>query len=182
MFKLTDNALIALIFSTVATLAPNYGIGSVIYKQNYQPTQQGTNTAPTAYLHKISDALTGSPKVNYLVNGDGTISTTEYQQIETLFQWSALAIQDPANVNQQTAADILMALSAMMQGQKFIQIIEAQNVGILKITQIRNPNFVDDKGRNEYNPTFDFTLTHKQFYTMPAEQPIGTIKTDIYPI
>ena len=179
---MTDNNLIAIIFAIVKTLAPSYGIGTVIFKQNYQPTQQGTNTAPTAYLHKINDVLRGSPKVSYLKNLDGTISETELQQMETTFQWSALAIQNPADEAGTTAADILVSLSALMQGQAFIKTIEAQGIGVLKIGKINNPVFTDDKERNEYNPTFDFTLTHKQYYTAQATQPISDVVSGIYEV
>lgn len=57
-----DNALIALIISTLQTGMTAIGQSSILIKQAWQPTQQGANTQPTVYLHKISDGMIGYPQ------------------------------------------------------------------------------------------------------------------------
>ena len=52
--------------------------------------------------------------------------------------------------------------AAILQSQTAIDSFEAVNVGILRIQQLRNPYFSDDRERYEASPSFDFTLTHHQ--------------------
>lgn len=88
--------------------------------------------------------------------------TIQEQAYETTFQVSGLSTQDPANPNQLTASDIVNYASAIMQSGTTVASIEAQGVGVLKVSDIRNPYFSDDRVRYEASPSFDFTLTHKQ--------------------
>lgn len=92
----------------------------------------------------------------------GTAVYTEIQQYASLFQMTALATQDPANPNQLTASDIANFGRYVMQSAQTIQALEAQGVGVLRVDQVRNPYFSDDRERYEASPSFDFTLTHKQ--------------------
>jgi len=97
---------------------------------------------------------------------------TEIEQYETTFQISGLSTQNPANTTQLTASDIVNYASYVMQSLATITALEAQNVGILRILDIRNPYFSDDRVRYEASPSFDFTLTHKQ--TIITVQPVIT--------
>ena len=66
---------------------------------------------------------------------------TEMQRYATIFQISALATQDPATPMQLTASDLVNFAAAVAQSDGFIQAIEAQGVGVLRIGEIRNPYF-----------------------------------------
>lgn len=161
----------------------------IITKQSYQPTRQGANTAPTCYLNKVSDQRIGSAHWNdtwqsgdlatendlfittesgETIGIDGNVGTvgsmihTETQQYLTTFQLSSLAAQDPENVDSLTASDILNYASAVLQSMNFIAYMQTQGVGIIKVKDIRNPYFIDDRNRFEANPSFDFVLSHKQ--------------------
>lgn len=89
-------------------------------------------------------------------------SHVEIQQYETTFQFSTLAAQRPADQNALTAADIANYASAVLQSSAMITALEAQGVGILRITDIRTTYFTDDYQRFEQNPSFDALVTHKQ--------------------
>jgi hypothetical protein len=89
-------------------------------------------------------------------------SHEEIQQYETTFQISTLASQNPANQNQLTAADIANYAAAVLQSDAMIAALEAQGVGILRITDIRTIYFTDDYQRFEGNLSFDAIFTHKQ--------------------
>jgi hypothetical protein len=159
---MTDNQLFALIINQINLMKTAAGIPDVIVKQSFQPTQQGVNTKPTAYLHKIGDNRYGYPAWSEVWDADtNTMIHGDAQQYQTTFQMSALAIQDPAVPSNFTAADILNRIAYILQSQPTVAAFEAQGVGILRVTDVRNPYFMDDKGRNEASPSFDFILTHK---------------------
>lgn len=158
-----DNALIKLVISTIIAQEAIAGIPNTPVKQAFQPTQQGVNTVPTAYLYKISDNRLGSRAITDKWNVDEQeLVHTELQQYETMFQISALATQEPTNATQYTASDIINLIAYILQSESTIAAFNAKGVGILKIGTVRNPYFLNDKHRHEANPSFDFTLTHKQ--------------------
>jgi hypothetical protein len=176
--------------------------------QAYQPTMQGVNTAPALYIHKIGDRRVGSPRRNSKwvttysqlatesdqgiatesgigIAADGTQQSsmvhTETQRYETTFQLSALATQDPSTPMQLTASDLVNFAAAVVQSDAFIEAIEAQGVGVLKIFDIRNPYFTDDRGQFEASPSFDFVLCHNQ--TLISQVPVLISETfKIYPV
>ena len=120
----------------------------------------GTGGVGTYYLNyapgnKTPQAMTAGPAQVY----------TETQQYITSFQMSSLATQDPANTESLTASDILNYGISVLQSGNTIAALEAQGVGILNISQIRNPYFSDDRQRYEASPNADFRLTHKQIVT-----------------
>lgn len=57
-----DNALIALIISTLRTGLAAVDLEDTPIVQAYQPTQQGANTEATYYLYKVNDRRVGYPK------------------------------------------------------------------------------------------------------------------------
>jgi hypothetical protein len=176
--------------------------------QAYQPTMQGVNTAPALYIHKIGDRRIGSPRrhskwvTTYSqlatesnqgiatesgigIGADGTQQSsmvhTETQRYETTFQISALATQDPSTPMQLTASDLVNFAAAILQSDSFIQAIEAQGVGVLKIFDVRNPYFTDDRGQFAASPSFDLCLTHNQ--TLISQVPVLVSEMfKIYPV
>lgn len=166
-------------------------------KQAFQPTRQGVTARPTCYLHKLFDQRIGMPKRkdvwtgarmiaedgpvittesgDYIANdggSDGTMNHEETQLMGSHFQISARAIQDPSNIDSLTASDIANYASAILQNSATIAAFEAQDVGILRITDVRNPYFANDSDRFEAMPSFDFVLTHKQ--TIVTSTPVIT--------
>lgn len=180
-----DNQLIALLISQLNAGFSALGL-TVSVKQSYQPTRQGANVGPTVYISKLYDERMGTVGVSEtwiganlatedgdaITTEDGTgvgveygagfMQHTETQQYVTYFQASALAMQDPSDVNSLTASDITNYAASIAQSMAFIAALEAQGVGVLKIGQVRNPYFDDDRQRFEASPSFDFGLTHKQ--------------------
>lgn len=88
--------------------------------------------------------------------------STQSQQYESTFQLNCLSTQNPAIITQPTASDLLNFAAAILQSQTTISYLQTQNVGILKITKVRNLFFKNDKDRFQASPSFDFALTHKQ--------------------
>lgn len=158
-----DNALIALVIKTVIAGEAIAGIPDTPVKQAFQPTQQGANTKPTAYLYKIGDRRYGFVRRTDCWDVERSqIIHTELQKYETTFQISALATQNPATPTQYTDSDILNLVASILQSSTAIAILRAAGVGIERVTDVRNPYFQDDRQRNEASPSFDFVLTHDQ--------------------
>lgn len=125
-------------------------------------TQLGTGTggAGTYLLNYTVGIVATQP-----IATQGGQTFTETQQYASTFQLSALSTQDPANIESLTASDIANLAAYVLQNSMTIAALEAQGVGILRIPQVRNPYFTDDRQRYEASPSFDFTLTHKQIVT-----------------
>jgi hypothetical protein len=177
-----DNQLIALVISTITAQEAAAGIPGTPIAQAFQPTQQGVNTIPTAYIYKIGDRRYGSLRRSDCWNTETSqMVHTEEQQYETTFQLSTLATQNPATPTQYTASDICNLCAAILQSSVTIQTFEANNVGIERVTDVRNPYFLDDRQRNEACPSFDFVLTHKQIITSTSPI-ISSTTVDIYEV
>lgn len=178
---MTDNELIRLFLPIIKNGLISDGFTNVAVKQFNQPTQQGINTAPTIYFSKILDHRYGylrrEDKWNEIKH---QIDHIETQMYETTFQIMALVLQNPNNPAY-TASDLVNSVAAVMQSDLTLQILANSNVGILRITDIRNPYFKDDRDQFEASPSFDFTLTHRKtrLSTTPAAQPI---EAEIYRI
>lgn len=158
-----DNVLIKLVIETIIAQEIIAGIPELPVSQAFQPTQQGVNKAATAYMHKLGDRRIGSPYRADVYDPVQSLEIhTELQQYETDFQFSVLSTQDPSDTTQKTASDIVNLIAYILQSSATIAALEARGVGVLRIQEIRNPYFKDDRDRFESNPSFDITFTHKQ--------------------
>lgn len=158
-----DNDLIRLFAPLITNGLSAAGFGTIPLAQAYQPTQQGIVTTPAVYYSKLGDNRVGSPEqIDVWDSGMSVMQHTQLQQYETTFQIMALVISSPNNTNTFTASDLVNAVAQILQSDNTVSILQASNVGILRISAIRNPYFTDDRDDFEASPSFDFTLTHKQ--------------------
>ena len=161
-----DNPLITLIIATIIAQEAIAGIPNTPVKQAFQPTQQGVNTAPTAYMFKVLDNPIGFPERSNVYDAIAKAEVhTETQVYETTLQISTLATQNPTDVNQLTASDILNLIAYILRSDSTIEAFQKQGIAIIKVGQARNQPFVDDRQRHEFSPTFDFIIAHKQIVT-----------------
>lgn len=169
-----DNELIKATIRILIDGEASRGIAGTPILQAFQPTEQGVNKMPTAYIFKISDRRFGFPfrESRWDVDSSKMISTM-LQQYETTFQLSALSTQNPSTPNENTASDLLNLMASILQSETAIRAYETTQpyaIGILRVTDVRNPYFRNDREQNEASPSFDFTLTHKQ--VIRTETPI----------
>lgn len=177
-----DNGIIQIIISTISSQLSTAGVSGLSIKQSFQPTQQGVNTQPTAYFFKIGDRRIGSPSREDVWDSVNLkMVHTESQWYETSFQISVLSTQDPTNTSQMTASDICNALAYILQSSQTIDTFINQGLGLLNVMQVRNMYFVDDRGRHEALPSFDFTITHKQTISNDIDV-LQSTEIGIYPI
>ena len=146
-------------------------LAAVGLARNFQPTQQGAATGPYVYFFKIGDHRYGHTKrADVWDDTAQTFTHTESQRYETTYQFSAWIPQNPKDVTSLTESDILNIFSGIMQSDAIISAFQAQEVGIIRVTDVRNPYIVDERDRFEAVPTFDIVLTHerKTVSTIPA--------------
>lgn len=147
------------------------GLSAVKIARSYQSRTHGAAASPYIYFYKIGDHRYGHPQRKEQWDAQAALFThTETQLYETTYQFMAWAPQDPTNVTALTESDILDTVCGVMQGDAMIQAFLAQSVGILRVTDVRNPYIVDDRDQFAATPSFDVTLIHPRtlITTMPA--------------
>lgn len=168
---MTDNERFAILFPIITAGLTARGITGVTVAQNYQPTQQGAPSGRSVFLSALMSIPAGQVKRDSVWDPDDSVMRdTELQTFTATYQVNALAIQDPKSLTSLTAMDILKAVRQTLQSSQTIAGLRVNGLAILRVNELRNPSFVDDKGRFEYSPSFDFTLTYDELYT--AEGPV----------
>lgn len=174
---MTDNELIVVLRRRImeGVTATNWQCPVV---QKFQPTQQGTqeidpllgNNA-VVYFEKLFDRPYGwaGSKSEYRSDSLDYLEK-ETQLYESTFQISALTIQNPADLSLPTASDIVNYMKMWLNHRVTVEVFMAQDINVLRITDVRNVPFEDDRHRFEYNPTFDIVMTHyrKLDITVPS--------------
>lgn len=162
----TDNSLLTIIFHKLNALLLDAGM-TVDLLQSQQPTQQGAVSGehsaapggPAIYLYKLFDLPQGHP----IVQWDGTVAPVrEYhaQIYFTTFQFTALVRQDPEDLDRPTSSDLANIACNLMKTRKFISDLQKLNIGIHRVTEVRNPPFEDDQDRFAFSANFDMVFTY----------------------
>lgn len=161
---MTDNQLFKIIRDALLTL-------NVDVRQSYQPSRQGLVKDNAIYITKLSDVPRGYVKREdvWLVDEFQHIETQEY---ETVFQIAPLAKLSDLNV---TSMDLARQAHSVVQSSSFLKTLAINKLGVLRVAEIRNTPFVNDSGLNEYNPTFDLTLTHR-IVTISTSDVVETVE------
>jgi hypothetical protein len=179
---MTDNELISLLAGQMDA-AVAAGGWPYLTIQKYQPTQQGIPSQPAVFFEKLFDHPYGSP-CNYLtLNSDQmAFSETSVQVYESLFQISTLVIQDPEKLWLPTASDVANYIKMYLATPTSRAVFMAQNVGVLRVTSVRNPYFEDDRHRFEAHPSFDINLTYLKDIVFPVPGTNIVEEIGIYPV
>lgn len=159
---MNQKPLITLIRSELLRGLARYGVTDLPVRQGYQPTTQGRVTR-CIYFWSLADTPEGwqyrTPAIDPVTT---ELKTRETQILVSSFQIGALIPDDPENDAQLTALDATRLCSQIVQSNPFTMALAAQNVGVRRVGLIRNPQFVNEQSQYEYEPSFDFTVTHKQ--------------------
>lgn len=159
---MNDNALFALVRGIILDGIAARGLGMWKVARDFPPDHQGASSTPTVYLHKIIDKRHGFPqrKSQWDQNAQ-VVNSAESQQYETNLQASVL-MQETTDPNALTPSDALNVVAAIMQADEALAALRAQEVGILRVGEVRNPYNKNDANRFQAEPSFDFTLTHRR--------------------
>lgn len=160
---MTDNDVIRVFLPIIKSGLTLDGFTDVIVKQNWQPTLQGAETNPTVYFQKIANKRYGyAGRLDTWNSLTSSNVHVEEQWIEATYQVTALVLQDVHNTNKYTASDLVNEVAAILQSDNTINTLMQNGIGVLRITELTNQFFTDDRDQYEASPTFDFVLTYKQ--------------------
>lgn len=166
------NDQIAVLASIIEPAMVARGYSGVSVVQAYQSSEQGVQdaTSPTVYLYNVHNHRYGTPEEREVWDEDaGEMRRFQAQQMESTWQIFVLtpASDDPAVP---TAIDALNDVAFILNTRPSLAAFKAVEMGILRITEVRTPNFQSDLGGFESSPSFDVTLTHRDSYldTSPA--------------
>lgn len=163
---MTDNQLAILIRTQLLAGLARHGLSSVPVIASYQPTTEGAAISAAVYFFALPESRYGwQHRKRVYDDVENTITTTESQWIESGFQFFALAPQNPADTTLPTAKDILNTAALVCNSEPFVQGMRAGGAGVQRVTQIRNPYFVNDSGQFEASPSFDIIISHKRSIT-----------------
>lgn len=126
--------------------------------QKAQPTQQGTATGPSIYFENIDDSPRHWPSTQTALV-DGVFKEITTQQIESVYQISSLLWQDPAATIIITAKDLASQIMMWFNSPATIQRLRRNNIGLLRVTKVRNEKFENESHQFEAHPSFDITIT-----------------------
>lgn len=158
-----DNQIIQVFLPIIQQGLIADGYTTAIVKQAYQPTQQGRPNAPTVFFYKLGDKRYGFLNRSDVWNpGVMQMQHVENQVYETTFQFSALVLQNPPNPNAFTASDLVNDVAAILMSDNARTTMFNAGLQMLRITEVRNPYFVDDHDQFEASPSFDLVITHNQ--------------------
>jgi hypothetical protein len=164
-----DNDLIRLFLPLLNTGFTDLGYSNITVQQSFQPTSQGIIDTPLVSFYKLYDKRYGfKSDLSKLDIINNLMIRSEVQYYETTFQVSALVKQDPNNIGY-TASDLVNTAAYIMQSTDTIEFLQENDVGLLRLTDVRNPYFLNDRDQNTASPSFDFTLTHKQIFTKEVD-------------
>lgn len=165
---MTDPELIKLVREVVIAGMATKGWSFPVVQRS-QPTQQGIPTETTIYFQKMYDKRYGWPGLTTIPDAPEVGKSTEIttQNMETYFQFSALTVINPkaGNDTQNTASDISNFVAALFQRRDCIRTLGKSGVGVLRIKEVDNTYFEDDRHRNEAWPTFEVVFTHQSVTT-----------------
>lgn len=154
---MTDNQIIRLFLPLLKAGMTAYGY-PVIIKQSYQPTEQGSDSEPQLFFTKVGDKRLGHPQRKSVWDTLlGKQIDTDTQLMEATYQLTALVRQTPTS--EKTASDYAHTAAMLMSGSEFLLALKAGGVGLLRITEVRNPYMKDDRDQFQASPSFDFTLS-----------------------
>lgn len=179
---MNDNQIIALIITVLRSGLNSLMLAQVGIKQLYQPRQSAIESGPTLYLHKVLATRYGYPSRKNVFNRiTGQFDHTETIWRTPTFQVSGYALQDPNNIASLTASDITERAADVMQTSATRLALLASNVGIIRITDIRENYFVDERDRYEQSPSFDFVLSY-QVSINTTVPPVNNHCLNVHPV
>lgn len=168
-----------LFVAAIAVLRAGMGMNEATLEiaQNHQPRTSGRPTTRALLLEKVGERRYGHVKREDVPDPDdaGLMIHRETQIYETTLQVNGMAKPPPAppaalDMSEPTGADLANQAAAVLQSDAAIAAFRALDIGVLRITDVRNPKFRNDRDQFEASASFDFILTHKQITvtTTPA--------------
>lgn len=139
----------------------------VVVRPVYQPLTMGTPSGPQVTLQTIDNRRYGALRRDDVqpAPSSGDLVHRETQWWETTLQIGATARRNPTKpdfATQPSAVDICKAASDILQGDGGLTMLATKRVRPLRITNLRNVQFVNESDQYEAMPSFDIVLVYPQ--------------------
>lgn len=167
---MTPNETLALLIQSLSNGMTMVGY-PISVLSSFQPTTQGTPVEPYLAITCAASRRYGYPQVLQDYNeATDMFDRVETYWLEETYQVTAYAISNPADVASPTAYVYATRAAAVLQSALLRGILLGVGVGFIRITDIRTPYFVNDRGQHEMTPSFDYTISRKEelVYSIPA--------------
>lgn len=163
-----DNQLFMLLQTEIVDRAPLRGVTDSAVMLRYQPTQQGRPTGSTVWMTKGPERPFGTPLITY-PQGLAGIEEREEQSMETTIQFSVTrpSALKPSDL---THGDILRRIRGVVQSRAFMRSILEAGASVLRVPEIRNTPFENDRGEWEQGPMFDLIVKHTDVFVNSIPQ------------
>lgn len=129
--------------------------------RSYNPTNAGRPGVPTILVQHLGDVRYGSPRRESVPDAAlpaGQMRTALVQAMESTFQVNAMTPVDWTL----EPVDLANLAAGIMQSDRALTALRTAGVSILRVRDVRNPKFRNDRDQYEASPSFDFTVTHDQ--------------------
>lgn len=168
-----EKELIALIIATLDAAFVDQGFPFEV-AQAFQPTTQGRQSGPVAWLQTLFGQPIGFPSRTTLEDPDDAGQTIQRtaQRYNTSFQITGTSPQVPGA--EYTALDVAQLTRNVVLSPAFMEPLSAQGVGLEQPSQISVTHFVNGREENEAAPSFSFALTHEQITLTKTPAAVST--------
>lgn len=161
---MNDSKLINIICTTLEAGLIEQGYVNPNVSQSFQPRQQGSPSGEAWFIHKVGGIKKhGHPQKTYKLNQTTeVIDVTEKRVLDRTYQITALKKMDAEDMTleEKTSEDMAEEAAAIMQSPNFVSALRLEGLRMLRITEVRTPNFVDQYDENDISPNFDFAVTY----------------------
>lgn len=158
-----ENEIYTALVALINAGAANLNVPAFKAKQRFQPTAQGIDSGPTAYVTVLFHTPVGSPerKSVPVVGQPLKVALQETQLYETTAQVTGVYAQDQDGP-ELTAADIANYAQAILRSEWGMGEMLAAGMALLRVGQVRAVQFQNGSDEWETAPVFDFVFTHNQ--------------------
>lgn len=145
-----------IIRSAMLQMLGELGYSDVRVLAGRQPTKAG-RFDNAIYFFAIDEQVQAAQGRSYGGAGDDA-GHTERQAVLKTVQLQAFKEDDPEDYEAYTASDLCAVAKMILSSLTFTEAVRPQGVSISSITNIREPEFVNEHGDYEKNPSFDFDV------------------------
>lgn len=159
---MTDKQIYAALIEVLKLGFQARTLNHVVVLRGYQPHAQGRLSAPNIQLVKLFDTRIGQPfKTNLYRPDSQDFLHREIQQMESTFQVMAFMQENAKDEQSLTASDLCNVAANILAHDDTLFALGKQGLHPARFSPIRAPQFENEKGVYEANPSFDLVLTHR---------------------
>lgn len=152
----------------IVTRLAQAGVAScagVLVKRAFQPTSQAHGQEPLLLLHRYGSRRYGfqGQRYEYRPDGNGGVKLIKVEVWHKEDTYQAYALVDRAPEDEGfTAKDLLEHLGGYLQSDEGLRALKAEGLGILRISEIIETQYEDDKDTFKISFSLRFTLAYRQ--------------------